>query len=120
MIEELKGLLGKFLRKHPKKAAPITRPKTRQNSGDFRAVVIAPSIICCAAATNARERPYLLRAAPRLPLHGCTMPTTCSCKFRKNADRRDSERRLFGATESRRWFVGVESRKRAGRRSAEQ
>jgi hypothetical protein len=119
MIEELKGLLGKVLSKHAKKPAPITRAKTAQNSGDFRAVVIAPSLICCAAAMNARERPYLLRAAPRLPLYGCTMPTTCACKFRKDADRRDSDRRLFGATETNRWFIGAESRKRVSRRSAD-
>jgi hypothetical protein len=120
MIEELRGLLGKFLPKNPKKRTPSAKPKATQNSADFRAVVIAPSIICCAAAMDARDRPYLLRAAPRLPLYGCTMPTTCSCKFRKDADRRDSDRRLFGAMETNRWFIGVESRKRASRRSADQ
>lgn len=47
------------------------------------------------------------------------MPTNCSCKFRKDADRRDSDRRLLGATEQNRWFAGPESRKRGGRRSTE-
>jgi hypothetical protein len=36
--------------------------------------------------------------------------------FRKNADRRDSDRRLFGATEKNRWFAGRESRNGEGRR----
>jgi hypothetical protein len=75
--------------------------------------------MCCTAAMHARGRSYLLREAPRLPLYGCTMPTNCSCKFRKNADRRDGDRRLFGTTETNRWFAGLDSRKRGGRRSAE-
>jgi hypothetical protein len=119
MIKELKGLLGKISRAHEKKSPPIMRPKRPNSTGDFRSVEIAPSIMCCAAATGATGRPYLLREAPRLPLEACTMPTNCACKFRKNADRRDSDRRLFGATETNRWFAGLESRKRGGRRSAE-
>ena len=118
MIEVLKGLLGKMSGKQTaKKNTPVDRPKRRNSSEDFRAVEIAPSIQCCAAAMQVSGRSYLQREAPRLPLYGCTMPTNCSCKFRKNADRRDSDRRLFGTTETNRWFVGVESRKREGRRS---
>lgn len=60
-----------------------------------------------------------MRAAPRLPLMGCTTPTDCSCRYLKNADRRDSDRRLLGATETGRWFAGTESRKLGGRRSAD-
>jgi hypothetical protein len=120
MIKELKGLLGKIWRVDPaKNLKPIARPKRSNSTGDFRAVEIAPSIMCCTAAMQVTGRSYLLREAPRLPLMGCTMPTTCSCKFRKNADRRDSDRRLFGATETNRWFVGVDGRKRGGRRSAD-
>ena len=120
MINVLKELLGKILREHAtKKPRPIPRPKRPNTGGDFRAVSIAPSIMCCAAAMHATERRYLLHQAPRLPLEACTMPTDCSCKFRKNADRRDSDRRLFGATETNRWFAGPDIRKRGGRRSME-
>jgi hypothetical protein len=120
MIKVLVGLLGKFSREHPaNKPTPMARPKRPNSAGDFRAVAIAPSIMCCAEAMRATGRPYLMREAPRLPLYGCTMPTKCACKFRKNADRRDSDRRLFGATETNRWFVGVDSRACRGRRSAE-
>lgn len=120
MIEVLKGLLGKISRDHPaKKPTPIANPKRPNSTGDFRAVEIAPNIMCCAAAKQATGRSYLLRHAPRLPLMGCTMPTNCLCKFRKNADRRDGERRLFGATETNRWFVGVECRKCGSRRAVE-
>jgi hypothetical protein len=121
MIKVLKGLIDKISRADPaKKSAPSAKPKRSKSTGDFRAVEIAPSATCCAAAMHARGRPYLLRDAPRLPLYGCTMPTKCSCKFLKNADRRESDRRLFGAAETNRWFVGLESRKRGGRRSAEE
>jgi hypothetical protein len=118
MFKVLKGLLGKGLRDYTAtKTAPITRPKN--GTGDFRAVEIAPSVTCCSAAMQASGRLYLLRKAPRLPLMGCTMPTSCSCMFRKSADRRDSERRPFGATETSRWFVGRDSRRGEGRKSAE-
>jgi hypothetical protein len=120
MMEVLKRLLGTVLRVHlVTKPTPIEKPKRANGSGDFRAVEIAPSIMCCTAARQVTGKLYLLREAPRLPLMGCTMPTNCSCRFRKNADRRDSDRRLFGATETNRWFAGVDSRKHAGRRSAE-
>jgi hypothetical protein len=121
MIKVLEGLLGKVSREPPaNKSTSLARPKRPNSNCDFRAVEIAPSIMCCAAATHAVGRPYLQREAPRLPLDACTMPTKCTCKFRKNADRRDSDRRLFGAAETNRWFAGVESRSRRSRRSLEQ
>ena len=120
MIKVLEGLLDRISRERPaNKPTPIARSKRANGSGDFRAVEIAPSIMCCAEAMRVTGRPYLMREAPRLPLYGCTMPTTCSCKFRKNADRRDSDRRLFGAAETNRWFAGVDSRTCRGRRLVE-
>jgi hypothetical protein len=120
VVKVLKELLGKMSREQPaKKTTPIARPKQPNSIGNFRAVEIAPSIMGCPAAMRATGKRYLLREAPRLPLQACTMPTNCSCKFRKNADRRDSDRRLFGSTETNRWFAGVESRTRRGRRSTE-
>jgi hypothetical protein len=119
MIEILKALFGNISREQPaQNLTPIAAHKRANSSGDFRAVEIAPSITCCPAAMQATGRSYLLREAPRLPLRGCTMPISCTCKFRKNADRRDGDRRLFGATETNRWFAGLDSRGRGGRRSA--
>jgi hypothetical protein len=119
MIKVLEELLGKIAREHPANTPkPIARPKRPNSCGDFRAVEIAPSITCCPAAMQATGRSYLLREAPRLPLRGCTMPISCTCKFRKNADRRETDRRLFGATETNRWFAGPDGRRRGGRRSA--
>jgi hypothetical protein len=120
MIKVLKGLLGKTPCEHPaKKPTPIASPHRSNTGGDFRAVSLAPSIRCCAAAEHAAGRRVLMREAPRLPLEACTMPTNCSCKFRKDADRRDNDRRLLGATEKNRWFAGPESRKREGRRKSD-
>lgn len=120
MIKVLKDLLERTSREHSaKKAAPAPILMRPGAGGDFRAVSIAPSILCCAAATRAMDRCFLLREAPHLPLAACTMPKNCKCKFRKNADRRNSERRLFGAGETNRWFAGLESRRRGGRRSTE-
>jgi hypothetical protein len=121
MLKVLKELLQKISGVQPTNTLkPIARAKQPNSSGDFRAVEIEPSSACCEAAMQARGRTYLLRGAPRLPLYGCTMPTKCSCKFRKHADRRDSDRRLFGGTETNRWFVGRDNRNRGGRRSTEQ
>lgn len=118
MIKVLKELFGKTPREHPpKKPTPIATSKRSKTAGDFRAASIAPSIGCCAAAKHATGKRVLLHEAPRLPLEACTMPTSCSCKFRKDADRRDSDRRLLGATETNRWFAGAESRKGVGRRA---
>jgi hypothetical protein len=120
MIKALKALLGKSSREHRANPAKLTADSKRPNStGDFRAVEIVPSVMCCSAAKQLAGRSYLLRKAPRLPLMGCTMPANCSCGFRKNADRRDSDRRRFGATEATRWFAGAEGRRLGGRRSAD-
>ena len=117
MIKVLTELFGKIPRERPaKKPTPIAVTKRPNTGGDFRAVSLVPSIRCCAAAKHAAGRRVLLREAPRLPLEACAMPTNCSCKFRKDADRRDSDRRLLGETETNRWFAGPESRKRGSRR----
>jgi hypothetical protein len=117
MIRVLEGLFGRISRgRAAKKAAPNAGRGLAKSTGDFRAVEIAPSIMCCTAATQVTGKTYLMRQAPSLPLMGCTMPTNCSCRFRKNADRRDSDRRLFGLAETNRWFVGVDSRSGEGRR----
>jgi hypothetical protein len=116
MIKVLEVLLGGISRERSSSTPAATAHLKRSNSGDFRAVKIAPSVLCCGASLQASEKSYLLREAPRLPLMGCTMPVNCSCKFRKTADRRGGDRRLLGAGTSR-WFAGVENRQRVGRRS---
>ena len=119
MMKALEKLLGRISSEPgAKNHKPIARSKRSNAGGDFRAVEIAPRILCCEAAKKASGKRYLMSKAPRMPLMGCTMPMTCSCMFRKNTDRRSGDRRLLGAGTSR-WFAGVESRKLEGRRSAE-
>jgi hypothetical protein len=118
MLQLLRSLLGETSRECPaKKPAPSARPNPAHAGGDYRAVSLAPSIECYAAAKDVAGKRYLLREAPHLPLVDCTMPAKCSCKFRKHADRRDGDRRLFGEAETSRWFAGSERRERRGRRS---
>ena len=72
MIKVLEGLFGKISREHPaKKPTPIAKLKGPNSTGDFRAVEIAPSIMCRTAAMRATGRPYLLRETPRLPFEAC-------------------------------------------------
>lgn len=74
MIKKLWGLLG--IAQGPRSEQLAPKPKTKQpGGGDFRAIEILPGSVCCAAATRATGRSYLLRDAPRLPLYGCTRPT---------------------------------------------
>ena len=117
----LKGLIGR-LGKTPRndsaqKPVPRATAPSAPAGQDYRAVSVAPGIKCCSAAKNALGNSYLSREAPRLPLQNCTMPANCSCKFKKAPDRRDSDRREPGVTETGRWFAGPEHRKRGGRRS---
>jgi hypothetical protein len=118
MLEELKKLLGfitGYLSVNGPEPIVRKRPKGRN---DFRAVEIVPSLLCCEAAKRASGRRHLLGKAPRMPLMGCTMPMNCACAYRKNADRRDGDRRLLGAGTSR-WFAGVDTRQYRSRRLAE-
>jgi hypothetical protein len=118
MIKALRDLFGTPSREQPaKKRAAVAAPKAQSTGGAYRAVSLAPSLMCCAAATQVRGKRVLLREAPQLPLKACSMAKDCKCKFLKNADRRDGDRRLFGAEETSRWFAGSENRKGVARRA---
>jgi hypothetical protein len=120
MIQLLKSLFGEGARENPaKNRAPQARARsghTTHAGVDYRAVSLAPSLECYAAAKNCPGTRYLLRDAPRLPLANCATPANCTCKFRKHADRRDGDRRLLGEIETNRWYAGAERRLRGGRR----
>jgi hypothetical protein len=118
MFKALRALLSKPPRQDSaKKAVPKAMVKPAIAGKDYRAVSVAPGIKCCSAANDMVGKTYLSREAPRLPLANCTTPTNCSCKFKKASDRRDSDRRELGVSETGRWFAGPENRKRGGRRS---
>ena len=117
MMKRLIDLLDKISNR--KAPAPKGRPKRADAGGDYRAVSIEPGLLCCAAAAQASKRCYLTHEVPRLPLPECTISKNCSCKFRKSADRRTGDRRMFGTTEMSRWLVNEQSRRRGARRSGE-
>jgi hypothetical protein len=123
MIQLFKSLLGDTSREHRNdkpahRSALGARPKPTQAKPDYRAVSLAPNSACYVASKDvAAGKRYLLSEAPRLPITGCATPASCSCRFRKHADRRDGDRRLLGMAETDRWFVGGERRNRGGRRS---
>jgi hypothetical protein len=123
MIQLFKSLLGDTSGDHRKDKPALrpiasTRPGPTQANVDYRAVSFAPNLMCDAVSKDvATGKRYLLREAPRLPLAGCATPASCSCKFRKHADRRDGDRRLLGMSETNRWYAGGERRNRGGRRS---
>jgi hypothetical protein len=119
MFKQLKS----FLTENPHADPPHKGPKsiaTPVPAGkDFRAISVTPGIKCCQAAKSGVGERHLMREAPRLPLPGCTMPASCSCRFKKASDRRDSDgdRRELGMSETGRWFAGQEKRTRRNRRS---
>jgi hypothetical protein len=119
MLKGLIGLLGKTPR-NDSEQKPVPRktaPSAPAGQG-YRAVSVAPGVKCCLAAKNGLGKRDLSRDAPRLPLANCTMPASCSCTFKKASDRRDSERREIGISETGRWFAGPENRTRGRRRSS--
>lgn len=122
MLKRLIGLITKAPRKGPaQKSRPVATAKPVTPGKDYRASSIVPGLKCCSAAKASVGKRYLHRDSPRVPLANCTMPSVCSCTFRKVSDRRDSERRQIGVSETGRWFAGPENRKVAkrGRRNSD-
>jgi len=66
-------------------AAPAT--------GQFRAVTIVPGALACSVVKRFAKHRFLLSEAPQPPLAGCDMGGTCTCSYRKFADRRSDSRR---------------------------
>jgi hypothetical protein len=118
MMQLLKSLLGESHRAYPAKTSTArAKGKPMPAAADYRAVSLAPNIECSAQGADVASKRYLLRDAPRLPLAGCATPATCSCKYRKHADRRVADRRLLGTIETARWFAGAERRAHRIRRA---
>jgi hypothetical protein len=69
--------------------------KTTSKSTDRRwhAVSVKPGPGACSVADTGRDRRWLSREAPALPLPGCTSPERCRCTYKHHDDRRSMDRR---------------------------
>jgi hypothetical protein len=85
----------------------------------FQAIAIYRGVRACDPAKKFSEHRFLARDAPPLPLSGCTMGSTCECRYLKYKDRRGNQRRLVDFGAPARMFSGEDRRKRNGRRGSD-
>jgi len=64
----------------------------RKAVSPYHAVAVVPGRHACAAANAIRDRRFLSREAPALPLTGCSV-ADCSCRYEHHDDRRHRVRR---------------------------
>jgi hypothetical protein len=84
----------------------------------WHAVSVKPGQGACNAAISGKNRRWLSREAPLLPLPGCTRPDTCTCTYNHHDDRRAGSRRAQDLDVfSRAPRVGNERRSRKSRRT---
>jgi hypothetical protein len=82
----------------------------------WHAVTIVPCAAACDAAQQLRGRRFLARAAPRLPLAGCTNHDHCQCKYQHYADRRGDPRRNADSDAGKAAKTPAKERRRPGER----
>ena len=61
--------------------------------GKFRAISIVPGARACDVVKRFAKHRFLVSEAPQPPLAGCEFAGTCTCTYRKFADRRTELRR---------------------------
>lgn len=66
---------------------------TKGSDNRWHAVSVKPGDGACNAAISGKNRRWLSREAPLLPLPGCTRPDTCKCTYSHHDDRRMGSRR---------------------------
>ena len=69
------------------------KDNTRTSDRRWHAVSVKPGPGACSVADDGRDRRWLSREAPMLPLPGCTRPERCRCTYQHHEDRRSSSRR---------------------------
>ena len=109
-------------RKLPRRAGkpPARSAREVKSSTRWRAVRIAPGLICCAAVREHDEQVFLSSESPTLPIDGCDV-ADCRCKYIHLEDRRaGSDRRAhLGELTDFLPFNQVDRRRVPGRRSAD-
>jgi hypothetical protein len=113
LFDRVKNLFGK-----PGAVSPKTVP--RKSVSAYHAVEIVPGRHACAEAYALRDRRFLSREAPVLPLPGCNA-SPCECRYEHHDDRRKGLRRARDLAVSIDGHDGAEQRDRTkrGRRKAD-
>jgi hypothetical protein len=83
----------------------------------FQAIAIYRGVRACDLAKKFCDHRFLAKDAPPLPLAGCSMSSTCGCRYLKYKDRRGDSRRLVDFGSPARLLSGEDRRRKAGRRS---
>lgn len=82
----------------------------------WQSVSIVPGAGACEAAQGLRQKRFLARNAPRLPLPTCTNQDNCQCKYQRYSDRRTGARRAEDQLAGKRSAVSGPERRRPGER----
>ena len=85
----------------------------------WSAVRIAPDNEACPKVMALRDKRFLARDAPALPLKGCTRSGACNCSYRHYADRRAGPRRDDAPSAGRTVRAPLERRAARGRRGSD-
>ena len=115
-------LLAKLLSRRP---PGVRSARSAPEEGErvhtrWRAVRVAPGLICCDAVSKLDGQVFLSRLSPRLPLDECDV-ADCRCKYVHLEDRRSGgdRRAALGELDAYLPFNQDERRRSAGRRRAD-
>lgn len=89
----------------------------RSRKQPWHAVSIVARGAACEQAIALRDRRFLSKEAPRLPLPECPFGNRCKCLYRHHGDRRAGPRRSADASGLRRTRTTDERRAGRGRRA---
>lgn len=85
---------GKSARSKHTKSTPSTAGQKERSTTQWRAVKIAPGLLCCDAVGKLAGQVFLSTESPLLPLEGCS-EDDCRCKYVHLEDRRSGgDRRI--------------------------
>lgn len=109
----LSNLLSRLFRPKAARLSAPAKRRTTDSSRQWRAVRIAPGLICCGPAKKLNGRVFLAGEAPKLPLDDCT-ETDCRCRYLHLQDRRSGEDRRMDLGEFGTFMPAGRSERRTG------
>jgi hypothetical protein len=105
----------------PRSGKTSTSARTAGNSStQWRAVRVAPGLICCDAVSELGDQVFLSRLSPSLPLDDCTV-RDCRCRYIHLEDRRSGgdRRATLGELDAYLPFNQENRRRSPGRRTTD-